>query len=380
MIYKKSVMIILIVVICITPITALGLTPAKVIAHYYPGGYMSMTYTTLSTQPDYVYRIYADGDFSKSVQFDKTSITGGGGFLMNLTFPDTAPKYGENLLYIHITENKRKSSGFSTIVNVGALIKILVPYPGRYAEIEGFGVQTVNEGMKSDIGMEVINRGEENLEVSPLVELYSSGELIHKVVFDKTFINNRSFKEFKATIDTTDFPPGPYEAYAYVDYGGGIANATFDFLIGTLFVDVINWTKKVPTGGLSPYLVEVESKWNNNIDRIYAMVNITNETGEVASFKTSPTDLPNWQKDTVSAYVDVENVNPGIYDAKIVLIYEDVNTTKDSFLEVYALEQPFFTKKVIITLSIVGGVLVLILLNVLLYVFLLRRKNKNGQN
>jgi hypothetical protein len=352
-----------IVLVMVVPgIFSLGLTPAIAEVNYEPGLEFNITYTILTGTSDGDYVSYVDGDFMEFANLSKTEFHGGGGFVVSMKLPDVAKKPGPNRLYVR-AKSKPKGTGLGAVVDVGSLIKIHVPYPGKYAEITYLDVEDVNEGEDAEFKLGVASRGKENLTAKLWIELTSEGELVSTIDVGNDFIIAGTSKNYQIRSSTSNYPAGIYNATAYVEFSGAKVNKSERFRVGTLSVEVFNHTKNVSAGKINPFEIYVLSKWNSDIDKIYALVNLSNASGEALSFKTTPTNLIRWEKSKLDSYLNAENLAPGNYETTITLYYDkDSTSVKNTFLEVRAPYSFLNSKKftVILTVSIMVGVIVII--------------------
>ena len=239
-------------------------------------------------------KVYATGDLSKYVRFDKTDLVGPESFTAYVDLPKNPEKFGKNLLFIRAQEVKDDGAGIGTRVEVGALIVIRVPYPGKYAEIKSFGANNVNYKEPVNFVIEIENLGDQNISASPSINISSEGKLIDEIFLESKNFGNNSRGSFEKTVNTV-YEPGIYNATVTVDYGKLIFSNT-SFRVGDLFVDVTNSSSEFNRGKIHPFNIQIESQWNNDIPIIFAVVNVTQNNIPVNSFKTSSIGLKKWER------------------------------------------------------------------------------------
>lgn len=299
----------------------LGLTPAKIETDFEPGLNFSVNFRVLTDPLEQKFKVYADGDFSEYVKFDKTNLTGPESFTIYVNLPNEAEKPGQNYLYIKIAELLEEGSGIRTRLEIGALIVIKVPYPGKYAEIKSFGMNDANAGEAVNFIVEVESLGYEDIYADADIYVYSNGELIDNFPFSKKTIKSQTSETFKKTVEE-GYKSGVYNSSVIVNYGE-IIKKERQFRIGSLFVDIINYSSEFVKGKINEFKVEIESKWNNNIYDVHAEVNITNNGEEVDYFKTPSIELGRWEKNKLKGFLNAEDLDVGRYKAKIMLFYEN---------------------------------------------------------
>lgn len=303
----------------------IGMTPALVDINFEPGYKFSVDFSVLGVNPEQKIEIYTKGDFAEYATLSKNETTGGGGFTVYVTLPHEARKVGKNLLYIGIKEKKEGSGGIGVQAGVEALIRIHVPYPGKYAEISLSG-GNVNEGEPINFVVEVNNLGTESLSLSPVIEIYSGSEKIRTLTSDNRILETKAKETFEIPLKTDGIKPGIYNVTALVSYGGGVAIAEREFKIGGLFVNITNHTSTFNRGKINKFTIDVESQWNSKIENVYAAVNITNLTSSIDYFKTPSASIEPWNKVVLEGFFNAENAKLDNYTANITLFYEGKET------------------------------------------------------
>jgi hypothetical protein len=224
----------------------LGITPAFLDTGFVPSGKFLVNFQVLGAEPDQNLSVYADGDFAEYVHFDKDSFIGSQGFTAYIDLPEVAKKPGKNNLFIRVVERESgKSGGVSAKLSVGVLIRIKVPYPGQYAEINSFDVNDANYGEQINLALTVDSLGNQSIFARPNIEISSQKKIIDNILFQEKEIPNQTLWTFEKTLEGK-YEPGDYTATAIVKYGETLnpvsINSTKKFRIGTLFVDIVNWS------------------------------------------------------------------------------------------------------------------------------------------
>ena len=345
---------------------ALGISPAKMTIDFEPGGKFFSNFQSIGVASEQKLIVYAKGDFADYVTFDRTKLVGRQGFTAYLNLPNVAEKPGENKLYIMVGEEKKVEQGFGARLEVGALILIKVPYPGKYAEIKRIYVNEVNEGEPIDLGVEVENLGTENILVNSELVIYSDGEFFKEYDLGSRFINTKESYTFSKTVHE-GYDEGSYVAKGIIRYDSIIKNISREFQVGTLFIEVLNWTKEVIVGKIGEFNIEIKSKWNNEINNVYAEVNVTDDEEQVDYFKTPSIPLGKQSKGILKGHVNAEQLKTGKYQARIKLFYDG-----ESSEEVVDFKVKY--EKQINYIYVVGGVVIVMLLIAFLVLFFKGRK------
>lgn len=351
---------------CSLVIASLGITPAKMIIDFEPGLKFFSHFKSTGAAPDQKLEVYADGDFADYVTFDKTELVGKQGFTAYVDLPNNAEKPGENKLYIMVGEKRKNEQGFGARLEVGALILIKVPYSGKYAEIKGLNINEVNENEPIDFSLVVDNLGTENVLVESELVVFSDGKVVHEYNLGNQFINSKNSYIFSKTV-YEGYNKGSYIAKGIIKYDGTVKNISREFQVGTLFVEVVNWTKEVIVGKINEFEIEVKSEWNNDINNVYAEVNITDGDFQVDFFKTPSIFLGKQANSVLKGYVNAEELKTGKYKARIKLFYDGESSES-------VVDFKIRYKKEINYVYVVGGVVIAILLIAFLVLFFKKRK------
>jgi hypothetical protein len=348
----------------------LGITPAITKVYFQPNMSFFVNYNVLYSDSDTNLIAYADGDLAEYVKIDKNVFKGQEGFTVYVDLPFFINKSGQNKLYIKVKEYNKNSSGIGVAIEVGSLILVKVPYPGKYGEINLFNVNNINEGESINFYLELNNLGEEELNPEVKVEVYSDGKLFGTYFLGTKKIAPNSMEAFSTTIKETKYKQGSYDALAYVyidNKNKTILMANKTFYVGNLMINVINWTGKVSRGKISPYIIQVESKWNNNLKNVFAEVNVSRNEKQADFFKTPSIELKKWEISNLQGFFNAENLKEGLYKADIILYYENMTTKKNVDLMIYNPNE-------MIKNSIIFGVILFLIIALIIFYFIKRNR------
>jgi hypothetical protein len=359
--------------------SSLGVSPAMLQYNFEPGFETDLGFTIFEDNPNSILELYTLGDLNNSVHFEKTEMIGGGIFTVKLKLPQKIDIPGRHRILIGVRQKvdpELVQGNIGTSIAIQVPIYIDVPYPGRYLNIKLQG-NDVNSGEPVNFKLDIKSEGTENLNITPRIEIYSNGVIRDNLLFQERTIHSQELLNLKKTWDTVNQNPGNYKAVAIVDYGN-LVRDEFDFKVGSLFIDIKNYSTVFPIGKLEPFNVEVESSWNNNIDGLYADIVIFNSTSIVDNFKTTTASLIPWEKKTISGYFDTSKFSEGIYDANITLTYFGKDQGKTTTKSVKIM---FFKKPSLTIWYIVGGAgLALLIILLIIKIFFLNKKGKNAKN
>jgi len=354
---------------------SLGISPGKVQVNFKPNLEETITFKINSDSPEIVFEIYVIGDLSGYVHLNKNEITGSGNVEVTLKLPKDIAVPGNHRILIGVKEKiDREVPGIGTAVIVQAPIDVFVPYPGRYLEID-LKSHNVNVGDPVNFELKLSNKGKENLNITPIIEIISGEETIETLIFQNRLVLSAEEITLRKSLETTDYAAGNYNALAIVDYGN-IAKVELEFRIGSLFIDLLDYTKKVALGGVKKFEVGVESNWNNPIEGAHAEIVFLKDGKEFFEFKTSPSDLEPWEKETLSGFFETNNFSIGKYKTNITLIYygDDIGKSSSEIGEV-----EFVKGKLSLPLMIIAISAIVIIAIVLIIVFIKKYLIKNAK-
>lgn len=363
----------------------LGISPGRVIIDFKPNSSYLINYQVLFADPEQKLMVSAVGDFADYVKFDKKVFNGTEVFTAYIDFPSQYDSPGKKKLGISIREySENNNGGIGISLEVIGSVIIKVPYPGKYGEIDSFSASDTNENESFSINLQLSNLGTEDIEPDVDFEIYSKDKLLDKYPVGSKLVQAGTIGVFEKTIDKNKYLAGNYDVFAYVhinDDKSTILKANTTLRVGTLFVDIINWTKEINKSKINQFNIEIESNWNYNLKNVYAQINVTNETGQQADFfKTSPVELNRWEKAILTGYINAENLKEGDYKANITLFYEEAVTNKEVDIKVVIPEVPRSEGKEINYFMIIGIIIAgVILAAIIIIIYMIRKNGKNGK-
>jgi hypothetical protein len=344
---------------------SLGISPAGANADFVPGAEYNFKFEVIVDDPDKELIITLGGDLAQYATLDKEELVGGGIVNVNLKLPDEISTPGFHEVGLSVKEKIPEESFLGTTINIMANIKVFAPYPGRYLE----GRLSVSDGNIDEeipVELRVFNRGKENIFVNVFIDFLAGGaEQVHRMYFEQAQINTTQDRYFRKFLNTSVFKPGDYVAQAYIDFGE-IITVNQSFRVGSLFVNINNFTEKLPRGGIQKYHVGIESRWNDYLKEVFADVNISNKTKEVV-FRTPSLDLKSWERAILEGFLDTNDME-GEYVVDIVLNYADQQSKATGTLSIYTIGSR--------TLLIGIGAGVILLIIIIIIIFIIYRRNR----
>jgi len=312
--------------ICISFVTAIGITPALKDISFLPGQEVNISFLVTDASDDSFYDVsFRGGDLVQYSTLSTNSVKGNSGFVLTIRFPNSIEEPGQHTVSVSIKERPSESSFINTVIEVGSTIKVFVPYPGLYGELY-LSVPDGNIDSQIPVEFRVINRGSQTLVLNKVfIDFISRDEKTRTLNFTPVDISVAGDRYFRKYLDTTGLTPGIYQANAQISYGGIIKEINQSFRIGSLFVNITNYTQVIRKGGIQKFYVSLENLWNSPILGAYVDVEVYNKLGENYLFRTPSIDLNAWEKKTIESYFDTTNLN-GVYDVILNASYNERST------------------------------------------------------
>lgn len=207
-------------------------------------------------------------------------------------------------------------------------ISFFVLYPGKKLSIK-LDAADAGVGQNVSLRLNVFNVGTEPVEqASAKIEILKDSKKIGEVSSEPFAVEVMESKNIDIYWNSEGAAQGVYLANAAVAYSLGEEYANDTFRIGTFDIDVTNHTKKVGRNAVNKFFVEVESKWNQKIENIFADINVLKNGNSVASFSAAEQSLEPWQKKRINGFLDAEGLEKGGYNISINVRFSSQGETK----------------------------------------------------
>ena len=272
--------------------------------------------------------LYVSGDFAEYVTLDKNNINGSGIVTASLDLPsDIEVSPGQKRIRIGAREVARDNGGVAIASDVRGIIKINVPYPGSYVEVD-LDIKNANVGEDTNFSLKVTNLGEESFEILPIIEIYDFDDKLSSFELDGKFLEVGAAEEFVGVIDTSEYFFGDYSARAFVYYDNGdFAEAEGFFSLGDLILEIVNYTREIERDKINRMKIGVKNYWNNNLEGSYAEVTFLDEDLNL-DFITPTIDLDAWEFGYLEGFFDSSEVESVSFKVNVILHYGNMTTSK----------------------------------------------------
>jgi hypothetical protein len=326
-------------------VSALGISPAIKNVHFVPNEEVKILFYALDTTKDSIYDVYlGGGDLINYSYLSADFVKGGGSIVLTIKFPEKMSKPGDHIISVVIKERSSEESFISTVVEVGATVKVFVSYPGIYGDMF-LSIPDGNVDEKIPVELQVINRGDKVLDVTNVfIDIISDGgDYVKKLDFTPVSIPVSGERYFRKYLDTKGMEPGNYIGTAKIYYTGNVNEINKSFRVGSLFVNITNFTNYIVGNGIQRFYVTLENKWNSPISGVFVDVNLSNEIYGMV-FRTPSIDLKPWEKKMVESYLDAEDLDGSYnlilnasYYGKSTTVYGNLFVGKDYSFIVYSI-------------------------------------------
>lgn len=348
---------------------SIGVSPAVYEINYEPGLKQVFHFNFLGDGAGGL-KITAEDDFAENARLSTKYIdASSGGVDVTLKLPKETNLYGLRRLHIAAEQDDPSNPGFQVKGKIRALIKIKVPYPGEYAEII-FNIKDTKAGNNAEYSLEIDNLGTNSIVANSRIDIYDSeNNIIESFYLGEKSINSTKSDGYSGNLSTGKFGAGTYRAVAVVEYAGKEARQEKLFRIGELYVEITDYTKELQKNMINRFEINIESKWNDPIENLYANVEII-DTG--ISTKTSSIGLTGFGNGTLVGFFDTSPIENDRFKAKITLNYEGKTTEK-------VVDLRFKSKYNYILIIIIAAIAIFVIIILILFIWIIKLQSMLGR-
>ncbi|MFP4118547.1 MAG: hypothetical protein ACLFTH_00670 [Candidatus Woesearchaeota archaeon] len=304
---------------------------------------------------------------------------------INITFPpyDQIDIFGEQKSYIRIRELPEGNSGLSATTAVNPTVKVYIPNPGLYAEIEELSVPTINEGEDTYYSFKIKNRGTDNFSGQEAVLKVTdmSGQTVDTFTITDVAASPDGFFEAEGEIPSSSYEPGKYTAEVVFDLDPDRSPfvSSTSFFVGTTDVVLVNYTDTVTADSINKVDLELQSLWGSPLEGIRASVD-----GLDGGEQSLPViDFEPFENKVVTAFVDVPSTNKTSFNSSLVLEFpEDIASEPSKTVPLhFDVKQEDDTGSIFsltTTTALVGIITVLVIVILVLWLSSRKKAKKRG--
>ena len=312
---------------------AIGISPSKYTINFVPNFEGEFRFVVSDTDDTTNIKLSVDGDLAEYVTLSKDLVRhqDDHAFTAYLKLPPKVEKPGKNRILIRaeLSPTGAGGGGISAIGAVQAPIDVIVPYPGKYLDYS-FTVRDVNEGEPVLFTLYITNLGTDTVnQVSVTFDVYDSeNNKKDTLTTEKVALISKGSHGFERELNTLGYRPGSYKVIATIFHDDGEEVIERTFRIGTLQVNIVNYTREFLVDTINRFELKADSKWNSLIEEVYANIDVSKNGVRINSFKTFEVSLNPWETKVLDGFYDTNGMELGEYDANITIYYEDKTATE----------------------------------------------------
>jgi hypothetical protein len=336
----------LILLMFISSVFAVGISPPKSIVYFEPNGVETVNFYVVNMgDADSRVRIFFDGELSNLIVWEEQTIDlkpnekRDFSFLLNMPASFDAPgDHRVDLIAQEIPIEEESGGTFiGAVTSVTSPVLIRVPFDGPYLGSK-LNIRSSSVGQIVKLKIFLENLGSISLnDFQGKIDIFgSNGEMIKEITFSESLGLNE-FKEIELLWDSSGIESGVYVGKLLINYNGKTAESESEFRMGDVFVKILDFQEELITGKINNYVMTVSSEWNNVIGDVYVklMINIGEEG---YNFKSTSFDLGAWEEKEVKMYValdeGISKLPVGEYNATIGVFYEGLSNSEDFNLKI----------------------------------------------
>ncbi len=310
-------------------VNSIGISPPVHETNFEPGKTESYRHNIVNTLDEVItVKVEPSGDLEPYIELKEEEMeidaNGVGTLSYEVNQPEELSPGWHEVEFLIKDKTNRGGGMFSLRLSVIGKLRIFVPYPDIYAEPK-MDINDINKGEDIEFEIEIKNRGTEDIVDSNLkLDFFYDDELIEELVYENIDISRLESYTIEERIESNNFNEGLHKAKGTYNYG---KEKKFQepFKIGAFDVDLINYSKKIYTEGVSPVSVTLRNKWNGIIEGTSIHLTINGKT-----FRSVDETLEAFEEKTYKVYLDKEDLDAGsIYEAQLTIFFGNDEKTKN---------------------------------------------------
>ncbi len=350
-----------------------GVSPAVYEVEFEPGLQKTFYFGFQTDNEDAEFETFATGDLSEFVKVTPKNFKGANGVNVFMTLPHKIETPGVHKISIAMKQKAPEdSSGISLVAEMRGLIKVKVPYPGKYAETE-ITAKNANAGEPVEITLVLSSKGSEALETRSTIKVYNqANELVKEFPAELRSVGAGETAKIQKVMESAGMGAGRFKVVSSVAYGGSSdALAESEFRLGELYVGITNATDVVERGKINPFRVNVESFWNDPIDGVYAIGKVVGHP-EIPEFRTPSEPLRAWETEELIGHFDTTLIEEDKFQVEIIAYYNNKTTQK-------TVDVRFRKEANYLMLGLIAGFVIMVLIVIVIFIKMMRLQRQYGQ-
>jgi hypothetical protein len=330
MIYKKLILLVGLLLI-IQSADAIGLAHGPLKHNFEPNGVIEVSFRVIGYE--HIEDVRVDISGALEPYYNKTELDADDRFWVTINLPEYIAEPGDHKLNILVYEEYVASGAVGTRTEIVNEIKVFVPFDGRYLKLKNFVARDIAVGEKGIFTASFENLGNTMINTIYMdVDIYdnATNEKVDSISSNVISLNSFVSDSVEAVWKNTPNSNGVYYAKAKINYDGKSLNAEDEFRVGEMLVEILSFSNEIGKSKTEPLDITVESKWNSEVKDVYASI-VINEV----EFKSFPVNLPSWESETMTAYIDTSSLEVGeIYPIDITIYYSGKTSTQTGEVEI----------------------------------------------
>jgi hypothetical protein len=329
--FNKIVLPIILILLLSISCSAIGITPTRFQVSLKPGQSQTVTIDVIrhtGTQcniypigdPEFIAAFASKGNYQLPNKNNN--------ILLTFNYPTNISRGGYFGGQLVFEEMRPNVEGAGARAAVGAPVSLLIQFIGKYAGAQ-LDAKDTKLNQPVPIALKITNFGTENIaSASGTVSIFdNTHNKIGEVSTQPAPLAPMQSTTFNLTWDSNGYTKGNYYAEAYVTYDEKSATANDTFKIGTLNLKILNFSDTANQDTVNSFYIKVENEWNDPLENLFADVTLKNISGQVASFSISEQEINAWQVKNMKGFFNAQGIQPGDYDANILLAFNEVGIT-----------------------------------------------------
>jgi len=391
-----GVLMMLIMLMSISSIFAIGITPGRTNLDFAKGAEPEVEITVINTEnKDMNVAFTVEGELKDYVSISNDIVEFAlGESSKSLKYKIKMPAglspglHTADIIAVDLPSGESVDT-ITTKVSVVSQLYVRVPYPGKYIDVK-LDIVSKEDSNLVDFFIPIFSRGNEKIDsVSAVIDIYKGDEKVDSIETNKIGVEAGGRGELVGNWNPSA-APGSYKAVAKVDYDGKITEISEEFNFGAESLDVLGVTvNNFKLGEVARIQILVQNKLNDAISRAYANLKVfDSDLKEIENLKSEDYEIAPLENKEMVIYWFTEGLETGIYDSELKIDYDKdfisknfkIDVTDDSMVfrgvGFVIAEQPSGKMNVMTVLYIVIGFSVLINVAWLLWWFRKRKKGK----
>ena len=388
------------VLLLISSISALGITPGRTTLDYEKAGdkKISIPFSVLNNEhKNMQVLLMVQGELNESITLFNSTVDflpseESKSFVYEVKLKNKIAKepglHSAEIVALEIPKAGAGGTYVGATVAVISQLYVYVACPGKCIETD-LNVLDAEENGTATLIVPVINRGKVGIgEARAVIDIYNM-DYEKKAIIETDALAIESGKRTELSGKwNVNVNSGNYIAKASVFYDGESKNLEKQFAVGTNMLSIESiLVNNFQLGEIAKLQILVENKWNQELKTVFANLLVYNQESQImADVKSAAEDIPALTKKELIAYWDTVGVEEGEYNGKLMVNYGKKSTDKNLILKVsqdkldvigvgYAI-RPRGGKGIDITTILLILVILLLIVNLAWFVFFKRITGK----